>query len=84
MKDKLEKELIELDKKRLNIRKRYKNKLINSKKKLNQKDYIYFPKSVVSEKNHQLRYGLSWLQNGFILKKGDNVIAVDPNRYTYS
>lgn len=78
MKDKLEKELIELDKKRLNIRKRYKNKLINSKKKLNQKDYIYFPKSVVSEKNHQLRYGLSWLQNGFILKKGDNVIAVDP------
>lgn len=78
MRDKLEKELIELDKKRLNIRKRYKNKLINSKKKLNQKDYIYFPKSVVSEKNHQLRYGLSWLQNGFILKKGDNVIAVDP------
>ena len=78
MKDKLEKELIELDKKRLNIRKRYKNKLINSKKKLNQKDYIYFPKSVVSEKNHQLRYGLSWLQNGFILKKGNNVIAVDP------
>lgn len=78
MRDKLEKELIELDKKRLNIRKRYKNKLINSKKKLNQKDYIYFPKSVVSEKNHQLRYGLSWLQNGFILKKGDNVIVVDP------
>lgn len=78
MRDKLEKELIELDKRRLNIRKRYKNKLINSKKKLNQKDYIYFPKSVVSEKNHQLRYGLSWLQNGFILKKGDNVIAVDP------
>ena len=78
MRDKLEKELVELDKRRLNIRKRYKNKLINSKKKLNQKDYIYFPKSVVSEKNHQLRYGLSWLQNGFILKKGDNVIAVDP------
>ena len=78
MRDKLEKELIELDKRRLNIRKKYKNKLINSKKKLNQKDYIYFPKSVVSEKNHQLRYGLSWLQNGFILKKGDNVIAVDP------
>ena len=76
--DKLEKELIELDKRRLNIRKRYKNKLINSKKKLNQKDYIYFPKSIVSEKNHQLRYGLSWLQNGFILKKGNNVIAVDP------
>lgn len=78
MRDKLEKELIELDKRRLNIRKKYKNKLINSKKKLNQKDYIYFPKSVVSEKNHQLRYGLSWLQNGFILKKGNNVIAVDP------
>lgn len=78
MRDKLEKELVELDKRRLNIRKRYKNKLINSKKKLNQKDYIYFPKSIVSEKNHQLRYGLSWLQNGFILKKGNNVIAVDP------
>jgi len=74
----LEKELIALDKKRLNIRKKYKDKLINSKKKFNNKDYIYFPKSIVSEKNHQLRYGLSWLQNGFILKKGDNVIAVDP------
>lgn len=78
MKDKLEKELIALDKKRLNIRKRYKDILINSKKKTNNKDYIYFPKSIVSEKNYQLRYGLSWLQNGFILKKGDNVIAVDP------
>ena len=78
MRDKLAKELIELDKKRLYIRKNYKNKLINSKKKLNKKDYIYFPKSVVSENNYQLRYGLSWLQNGFILKKGDNVIAVDP------
>ena len=44
MKDKLEKELIELDKKRLNIRKRYKNKLINSKKKLNQKIIYIFLK----------------------------------------
>lgn len=75
----LEKELIALDKKRLNIRKKYKDKLINSKKKINNKDYIFLPKSIVSENNYQLRYGLSWLQNGFILKKDDNVIAVDPD-----
>jgi len=78
MKDKLENELISLDKKRLNIRKKYKCKLINSKKQSNKKDFIFFPKSVTSENNYQLRYGLSWLQNGFIIKKGDNVIAVDP------
>lgn len=78
MSDKLEKELIELDKKRLNIRGKYKNKLISNEKKISKKDYIFFPKSIVSEKNYQLRYGISWLQNGFILKKGDNIIAVDP------
>lgn len=78
MKDKLKNELILLDKKRLNIRNKYKKKLINSRKKIDNKDYIFFPKSIISEKNYQLRYGLSWLQNGFILKKGNNVIAVDP------
>ena len=78
MKDKLESELITLDKKRLNIRKKYKSKLINAKKQSNKKDFIFFPKSIISENNYQLRYGLSWLQNGFIIKKGDNVIAVDP------
>lgn len=78
MKDKLGKELIALDKKRMNIRKRYKKKLINRKRKVSNKDYIFFPKSVISENNYQLRYGLSWLQNGFILKKGNNIIAVDP------
>ena len=78
MRNELERELIRLDKKRLNIRKKYKDKLINNKKSLCHKDYILFPKSVVSENNYQLRYGVSWLQNGFILKKGDNIIAVDP------
>ena len=78
MRNELERELIRLDKKRLNIRKKYKDKLINNKKRLCHKDYILFPTSVVSENNYQLRYGVSWLQNGFILKKGDNIIAVDP------
>ena len=78
MKDKLESELITLDKKRLNIRKKYKSKLINSKKQSNKKDFIFFPKSIISENNYQLRYGLSWVQNGFVIKKGNNIIAVDP------
>ena len=78
MEDKLKLELISLDKKRLNIRNKYKEKLINTRKLISNKDYIFFPKSMISEKNYQLRYGLSWLQNGFILKKGNNVIAVDP------
>lgn len=77
MKDKLKKELILLDKKRLNIRKKYKDKLVNSKKKISNKDYIFFPKSIISEKNYQFRYGFSWLQNGFIFKKNNNVIVVD-------
>lgn len=78
MKDKLKEELSLLDKKRLNIRKAYKEELINNKEKINKKDYIFFPKSIISKRNYQFRYGLPWVQNGFILKKGNNVIAVDP------
>ena len=78
MKDNLKKELIKLDKKRINIRKKYKDKLANFKKQNTQKDFVLFPKNLISQKNYQLRYGLSWLENGFVIKKGQNVIAVDP------
>ncbi|MDD4187742.1 MAG: MBL fold metallo-hydrolase [Bacilli bacterium] len=80
MQEKLKFELIELDKKRLEIRNNYKNALINSvnNRKLYVKDYILFPKTLVSEDNYQLRYGVSWHRNGFVIKVGSNIIVVDP------
>ena len=78
MNDNLKDELIKLDKKRIEIRRKYKEKLVKNNNKKIQKDYIFFPKNVISENNYQLRYGLPWLQNGFVIKKGRNVIAVDP------
>lgn len=80
MKEKLKLELIQADKKRLEIRNSYKKKMIDSanNRKINHKDYILFPKTLVSEDNYQLRYGVSWHRNGFILKVGSNIIAVDP------
>ncbi len=74
-------ELINLDIRRINIRKEYKEQMKIKYKNKNQdkKDYVLFPKNLISETNEQLRYGISWLQNGFIVKCGSNVIAVDPS-----
>ena len=79
-KNNLKSELIKIDKKRLKIRKSYKSKLhhkINIKLK-NSSDYIFFPKILISKNNEQLRYGLSWHYNGFIIKVDSLVMAVDP------
>ncbi len=77
----LKKELINLDKKRLGIRNNYRDKMRDkfSRKISDEKDYVFFPKFLVSSNNEQLRYGISWLQNGFILKIDENVIVVDPS-----
>ena len=79
--DNLELELIKTDKKRLRIRNSYKIKLRHNKESVkseNSSNYIFFPKMLISKNNTQLRYGLSWLYNGFIIKIDSFVMAVDP------
>lgn len=54
--------------------------MINSatNRRIDNKDYILFPKTLVSDDNYQLSHGVSWHRNGFIIKIKSNVIVVDP------
>ena len=75
-------DLFEKDVQRLEIRAEYKKQMIAGKTQdasLELPDsYVYFPMSIISPDNTQLRKGLSWLSNGFVVKQGRDVIAVDP------
>lgn len=68
MKDNLKEKLILNDKKRIKIKNEYKSNMISSISQETDENYVFFPKSLISADNYQLRYGLSWLENGFILK----------------
>lgn len=75
-------DLIAKEKERLSIRNSYKKTMIDSADSAENPglpdNYVYFPKSVISHSNSQLRNGLPWLFNGFVLKINSNVLAVDP------
>lgn len=77
----MKEELNNLDKKRLEIRNNYKKHMIEKAaiETCENEDYILFPKSVISKSNDQLKYGISWLANGFVVKIDSNYIAVDPS-----
>jgi ribonuclease BN (tRNA processing enzyme) len=50
----------------------------SKQRRLPKNNYLYFPKTLISNQNKQLRFGTPWLFNGFILKIGEDVMAVDP------
>lgn len=72
------KELTEIDNKREAVRAEGKNTLREQAKLQNTEAKIVFPKTHLFRDDKQLRYGLPWIYNGFILYLPDLVMAVDP------
>ncbi len=74
----LEKQLYNLDNKRIKTKARYKAKMQSDASKNHLKNGIYVPKMHLSKNQSLLRYGLSWLYNGFLIVENELVMAVDP------
>lgn len=70
--------LASTDRKRIVSRSEYRDKISQAANSVRNGSYIYIPKSVIGKDNIQLRRGLPWLYNGFVIGVDDMVLAVDP------